>query len=69
MPLNKINCSKYRKILIISPGAYFWSKGLFEKIFLGGGGGWGGLYMGEYLRFENAIVCSSNCNFLRFSAQ
>ena len=24
--------------------------------------------MDEYLRFENAIFCSSNCNFLRFSA-
>ena len=34
---------KYRKIPIISPGAYFWSKGHFEKFFLGelifGGGG------------------------------
>ena len=26
----------YRKILIISPGAYFWSKNLFAKFFLGG---------------------------------
>ena len=24
--------------------------------------------MDEYLCFENAIFCSSNCNFLRFSA-
>ena len=24
--------------------------------------------MDKYLRFENAIFCSSNCNFLRFSA-
>ena len=24
--------------------------------------------MDEYLRFENAIFCSSNCSFLRFSA-
>ena len=24
--------------------------------------------MDEYLRFENHIFCSSNCNFLRFSA-
>ena len=24
--------------------------------------------MDEYLRFENAIFCSSNCNFLTFSA-
>ena len=24
--------------------------------------------MGEYLHFENAIFCSSNCNFLKFSA-
>ena len=30
---------KYRKIPIISPGAYFWSKGLFEKLSWGGGGG------------------------------
>ena len=56
----------YRKITITSPGAYFWSKGLFEIFFLGGRGG--GLYMDEYLRFENAIFCSSNCNFFRFSA-
>ena len=28
----------YRKIPIISPGAYFWSKGLFVNFFLGGGG-------------------------------
>ena len=26
------------------------------------------LYMDEYLHFEGAIFCSSNCNFLRFSA-
>ena len=32
----------YSKIPIISPGAYFLSKGLFEKNFLGGGGD--GLY-------------------------
>ena len=55
----------YRKILITSFGAYFWSKDLFAKFFLGGGGG---LYMDEYLRFENAIFCSSNCNVFRFSA-
>ena len=24
--------------------------------------------MGEDLRFENAIFCSSNCNFLKFPA-
>ena len=35
---------KYCKIPIISPGVYFWSKGLFTKFFLrvfifGGGGG------------------------------
>ena len=30
---------------------------------MGGGGGGGGLYMDEYLRFENAIFCSSSCNF------
>ena len=26
------------------------------------------LYVDEYLRFENDIFCSSNCNFSRFSA-
>ena len=31
-------------------------------------GGKGGLYMAEYLHFQNAIFCSSNCSFLRFSA-
>ena len=25
--------------------------------------------MDDYLHFENVIFCSSNCNFLRFSAQ
>ena len=25
--------------------------------------------MDEYLRFENAIFCSSNCNFLTFSSR
>ena len=37
---------------------------------MGGGGGliFGGLYMDEYLRFENDIFfCSSNYNFYRFS--
>ena len=62
----------YRKIPIISPGAYFWSKGLFEKNFLGGliffGGGGGGLYIDEYLCFEKATFCSSNSKFLKFSA-
>ena len=24
--------------------------------------------MDKYLHFENAVFCSSNCNFLRFSA-
>ena len=24
--------------------------------------------MDEYLRFENAFFCSSNCNYLKFSA-
>ena len=61
MPLNKINCSKYRKILIISPGAYFWSKGLFEKIFLGGGGmegayTWVNICVLKMLLFVQAIV-------------
>ena len=63
--------SLYRKIPIICPGAYFWSKGLFKKFCLGEGGGAyirGGLYMDEYVRFENAIFCSSNGNFLTFSS-
>ena len=40
-------------------------RGPLRQIFLGGGGG---LYMDEYLLFENASFCSSNSNFLRFSA-
>ena len=56
---------------MISPEAYFWSKGLFENFSLGGGGALirGGLDMDEYLRFQNAIFCSSNCNFLTFSVR
>lgn len=47
---------QYRKIPIIHPGVYFWSKGLFVKFFLGEGAYIrGGLLMDEYLRFENAI--------------
>ena len=38
---------QYCKILIISPRAYFWSKGLFETFFLGGGGG-GLIFGGTY---------------------
>ena len=34
-----INNIIYCKILIISPRAYFWLKGLFTKFLLGGGGG------------------------------
>ena len=45
------------KIPVISPGAYFWSKGLFwKKIFLGGLIFGGGLYMDEYLRFEKLML-------------
>ena len=48
----------------------FLVKGPFRQIFLGGSYIWGGggLYMNEYWHFENAIFCSSNYNFLRFSA-
>ena len=57
---------------MISPGAYFLVKGPFRQFFLGGGaynwGGEGGLYMDEYLCFENIIFHSSNCNFFSFSA-
>ena len=69
MPLHSMlaNLFKYRKIPIIIPGAYFWSKGFFAKFFLGGGGGlyniFGELYMDEYLRFESVFCCPSNCNF------
>ena len=28
----------------------------------------GGLYMDEYLCFENSLFCSGNCTFLKFSA-
>ena len=39
-----LNYKKIRKIQIISPAAYFWSKGLFATFFFGmGGGGGGGL--------------------------
>ena len=57
----------YRKILIISLGVYFWSKDLFAKFFLRGGGYIrGGLYMDEYLRFENAIFVQAIVMFLDF---
>ena len=69
----------YRVFLIylkipISPGAYFWSKGLFEKYFLGWEGwGGGGLYMDAYTWTDICVLktlffCSNNCNFLKFSA-
>ena len=60
----------YLKIPIISPGAYFWSKGLFAGFFLGGGviigGGaytWTNIYVLQTLFFVQATVI-----FLRFSA-
>ena len=40
----------YRKIPIITPGAYLWSKGLFEKNFLGG------LIFGEAYTWTNICV-------------
>ena len=43
----------YRKILIISLGAYFWSKDLFAKFFLWGGGG---LILGEAYTRTNICV-------------
>ena len=51
-------------------GLFLAVKGPFRQSFLGGGAyiQAGGLYMDEYLRFENAIFCSSNFNFFRFSA-
>ena len=44
----------YRKILITSFGAYFWSKDLFAKFFLGGGGG--GLIFGGVYTWTNICV-------------
>ena len=44
----------YRKILIISLGAYFWSKDLFAKFFLWGRGG--GLILGEAYTRTNICV-------------
>ena len=38
IPINNSLNFIYHKILI-SPGAYFWSKDLFAKFFLGEGGG------------------------------
>ena len=64
----------YRKIPNNNPRGLFLVKGPFRQVFLffwGGGGGLifgGGLYMDEYLRFDNAIFYSSNCNLLTFSA-
>ena len=47
----------------------FLVRGPFRQFFLGRAYiGGGGLYMDEYLHFESTIFCSSNCNFLRFSA-
>ena len=45
----------YRKILIISLGAYFWSKDLFAKFFLWMGGG-GGVIFGEAYTRTNICV-------------
>ena len=58
----------YRKILIISLGASFWSKDLFAKLFLGGGGliFGGELYMDKYLHFENTIFVQAIVMFLDF---
>ena len=56
----------YRKILITSLGAYFWLKDLSAKFFLGGGLYSGGLYMDEYLRFENIIFVQVIVMFLDF---
>ena len=57
----------YRKILIISLGAYFWSKDLFAKFFLGGLYS-GGFMHGRIFAFWKRHCCSSNCNVFRFSA-
>ena len=53
------------------PQGLFLVKGPFHQFFLGGGGYIQGvLYIPDkYMHFENAVSCSSNCNFLKFSAQ
>ena len=70
MPLKKTEQNRgtdtYRKILIISRGAYFWSKDLFAKFFLGGLYSGGGVYMDKYLRFENTIFVQAIVMFLDF---
>ena len=65
MLLYQLKFSIYRKIP--------YGERAFSKTFSwerwGGGGLYSeGLYMEEYLRFENAIFCSCKCNFLKFSA-
>ena len=50
---------RYRKNAIISPGASFWSKGLFTEFFLLGGGGaytWTNICVLKTLFFVQAIV-------------
>ena len=61
----------YLKIPIISPGAYFWSKGLFAGFFLGGliFGGEGGLIHGRIFTFcKRFFFVQTTVIFLRFSA-
>ena len=57
--MNQHNWSKIPYNSDNKPRGLFLIKGPFRQFFLGGGG----LYMDEYLRFENAIFCSSNCIF------
>ena len=70
----------YRKIPIICPGAYFWSKGLFKNFCLGGGGvlifggayTWTNICVLKTLFFVQAktlfFVQAIFCNFLTFSS-
>ena len=59
----------YLKIPIISPGAYFWSKGLFAGFFLGGLIFGGGLIHGRIFTFcKRFFFVQATVIFLRFSA-
>ena len=61
--------------MIISPGAYFWSKGPFHQFFLGGGGErgasfiLGGLYMDEIFGFWERYFFVQAVVMLKFSSQ
>ena len=51
MMTRKYTYATYSIFPIISPGTYFWSKGLLAKFFLGGEGGGGGVIHGQIFAF------------------